>query len=49
MALIQWATDRGNGTRALAAQIGHSIMGAPVPESIARTSTDRATAPTPTG
>jgi hypothetical protein len=37
VALIQWATDRGNGTRALAAQIGHSIMGAPVPESIART------------
>ncbi len=37
VALIQWATDLDNGTRALAAQIGHSIMGAPVPESIART------------
>lgn len=37
VALIQWATDLDNGTRALAAQIGYSIMGEPIPKGIART------------
>ena len=36
VALIQWATDRDTGTRAMAAQIGYSIMGAAIPEDIAR-------------